>query len=143
MSALISKADIKAVARDVRSVPKADIAGYSITSSARARSVGRHRDAKRAGGLHIDHKFERGRLLHRHVGRLFALENAPRIDADQPVTLHIAGTVAHEPARFDEVAQRRDRRHPVARRKVASWIRRLLNSGSALTTSASARFSNR
>ena len=49
---------------------------HSITSSARASSVGGTVEAERLGGLEVDHQFELGRRLHRQVGRLLALENA-------------------------------------------------------------------
>jgi hypothetical protein len=48
---------------------------YSITSSARASTVG-HVKTERFGGLEIDHRFVLGRRLHRQVGRLLALEDA-------------------------------------------------------------------
>ena len=54
---------------------------YSITSSAMASSVGGTVEAERLGGLEIDDELELGRLHHRQVGRLLALENAADIDA--------------------------------------------------------------
>jgi hypothetical protein len=36
----------------------------------------RHVEAKRFGGLEVDHSSYLGRGLHRHVGRLLALEDA-------------------------------------------------------------------
>ena len=59
----------------------------SITSSARASSVGGIVDAERLGGLEIDDKLVPGRLLHRQVGRLGALENA--IDVERRTTVHV------------------------------------------------------
>src|SRR6516162_4054929 len=41
-----------------------------------------HGQPKCLRNLVIDHQLEPGRLHHRHVGRLFTLENAARIDAD-------------------------------------------------------------
>ena len=55
---------------------------HSITSSARASSVRRHVEAERLGGLEIDDQLELGRLLHRQVGWLLALEDA--IDIGRP-----------------------------------------------------------
>ena len=49
---------------------------YSITSSARASSVGGTVEAERLGGLEVDHQFVLGRRLHRQVGWLLALEDA-------------------------------------------------------------------
>ena len=75
-----SKADMCSATRYVRFVPIADISqAYSITSSARASSCSRQREAKRFGGFEIDDQFILGRCLHRHVGRLFALEDAINI----------------------------------------------------------------
>ena len=50
-------------------------APHSITSSARASSIGGTVEAERLGGLEVDDQFELGRLLHRQVPRLGALEN--------------------------------------------------------------------
>ena len=49
---------------------------YSITSSARASSVGGTVEAERLGGLEIDDQLVLGRRLHRQVGGLLALEDA-------------------------------------------------------------------
>ena len=49
---------------------------HSITSSARASSVGGTVEAERLGGLEVDHQLVLGRRLHRQVGRLLALEDA-------------------------------------------------------------------
>ena len=54
---------------------------HSITSSARASSVGGTVEAERLGGLEVDDQLELGRLHDRQVGRLLALENAAGIDA--------------------------------------------------------------
>ena len=51
---------------------------HSITSSARASSIGGTVEAERLGGLEVDHQLELGRLLHRQVGGLLALEDASR-----------------------------------------------------------------
>ena len=64
---------------------------HSITSSARASSVGGTVEAKRLGGLEVDDELEFGRLHHRQVGRLGALEDAAGIDAD--LTKHIGKLV--------------------------------------------------
>ena len=42
----------------------------------------RNREAEHLGGLEIDHEFELGRLLNRHVGRLLTLEDSAGIDPD-------------------------------------------------------------
>ena len=46
---------------------------HSITSSARASSVGGTVEAERLGGLEVDHQLVLGWRLHRQVGRLLAL----------------------------------------------------------------------
>ena len=58
---------------------------HSITSSARASSVGGTVEAERFGGLEIDDQLELGRLLHRQVGGLLALEDAIDIAGGAPV----------------------------------------------------------
>ena len=49
---------------------------HSITSSARASSDGGTVEAERLGGLEVDDQLELGRLPHRQIGRLLALEDA-------------------------------------------------------------------
>ena len=58
---------------------------HSITSSARASSVGGTVEAERLGGLEIDHQLVLGRRLHRQVGRLLALEDAIDVAGRAPV----------------------------------------------------------
>ena len=90
---------------------------HSITSSARASSVGGTVEAERLGGLEVDDQLELGRLLHRQVGRLLALEDTAGVDADLAIEVSDAGPVAHQAAGRDELAIRRNRRHRVARRQ--------------------------
>ena len=54
---------------------------HSITSSARASSVGGHVEAEHLGGLEVDHQLEFGRLLDWQIGRLLAIQNAVDVDA--------------------------------------------------------------
>jgi hypothetical protein len=66
---------------DLSSIPNVRFAyrappPHSITSSARASSVGGTVEAERLGGLEVDHQLVLGRRLHRQVGRLLALEDA-------------------------------------------------------------------
>ena len=58
---------------------------HSITSSARASSVGGTVEAEHPGGLEVDDQLELGRLHDRQVGGLGALENAAGVDADLPI----------------------------------------------------------
>ena len=55
---------------------------HSITSSARGEQRSAARQAERLGGLEVDDQLELGRLHHRQVGRLVALEDPAGIDAD-------------------------------------------------------------
>jgi hypothetical protein len=45
------------------------------------KQLGRHLDAECSRGFQVDHEFELGRLHHRQVGRLLALENAAGVEA--------------------------------------------------------------
>ena len=58
---------------------------HSITSSARASSVGGTVEAERLGGPEIDHELDFRDLLYRQIGRLLALEDAAGVDADQAI----------------------------------------------------------
>jgi hypothetical protein len=48
----------------------------------------RHVEPELLRGLEIDDELEPGRLHHRQLGRLLALENPPGIDADLPVRIY-------------------------------------------------------
>ena len=67
------------------------IAVYSITSSARASSVGGTVEAERLGGLEVDHQLVLGRRLHRQVGWLLALEDAIDIACRAPELVDKSG----------------------------------------------------
>ena len=56
---------------------------HSITSSARASSVGGTVEAEGLGGLEIDRQLVLGRRLHRQIGRLLALEDAVDVEAER------------------------------------------------------------
>ena len=92
---------------------------HSITSSARASSVGGMVEAERLGGLEVDDQLDLGGLLDRQVGGLLALENAARIVAGPAVRVGIAAAVAHQAACSDELAILEDRRHRVSERQRA------------------------
>ena len=76
---------------------------YSITSSARASTEGRHFKAERLGGLEVDHQFVLGRRLHRQVGRFLAPEDAIDVAGRAPVLVDDIRTVAGPAAIPDEV----------------------------------------
>ena len=103
-------------------------ASYSITSSARASSVG---GTLRPSALAVLRLMTSSNLVgcpHRQVGRLLALEDAAGIDADLTKHLGDVGSVAHQPADFDNGARgmQGDR---MACRQLASWSRRLVKKG--------------
>ena len=79
---------------------------HSITSSARASSIGGTSMPSVLAVLQIDDQFELGRLLHRQIGGLRPLENAAAIDADLAERIRKAGAVAYQPTRFRIVAHR-------------------------------------
>ena len=61
---------------------------------------GRHGEAERPRGRKIDDQLELGRLHNRQVGRVGTLENAADVDAELPIPLGRARSVAHQAARF-------------------------------------------
>ena len=91
---------------------------HSITSSARASSVGGTVEAEHPGGLSVDDQLELGRLHDRQVRGLGALEDATGIDADLTIGIRKAGAVAHQPAGFGIFTRRICRGDRMARRQV-------------------------
>ena len=77
----------------------------------------RHVEAERLGGLEVDHQLELGRLLHRQVGRLLALEDAIDVAGGAPVCVGRVDPVGDQAAASDENAVRVDRRQPMLGRK--------------------------
>ena len=75
---------------------------YSITSSARASSVGGTVEAERLGGLEVDDQLELGRRLHRQVGRLLALEDAVDVAGRAPVLVDKIRPIGDQAAGGDE-----------------------------------------
>jgi hypothetical protein len=68
---------------------------------------GRHGDAERLRRLQVDNQLDLGRLLHRQVGKLFAFQDAARVDAGKAV-------------RFGKVAVAANGRRLSARRRACS-----------------------
>src|SRR5262245_22449997 len=62
----------------------------------------RNRQAERLGSLEVDHELELGRLYHRQICDLCAVENTPDIDAHLKHVLGAHGRVAHQTAGSDE-----------------------------------------
>jgi len=85
MSALPPKADIGTQSWNVRFVPKAHIDLLIDHLVGAGKQCRWHRDAESLGGLKIDGQFILGWCLHRHLGRLFALENTVNVSRCAPV----------------------------------------------------------
>ena len=77
----------------------------------------RDAEAKRLGGLHIDHEFEPNGLLDRQIGRLGAFEDLAGVDTDLAIAIADADAVAHEPAGSDVIAELIHRRQLELRRQ--------------------------
>ena len=78
---------------------------HSITSSARASSVGGTVEAERLGGPEVDHQFELRGAVDRQVRGLGTLEDAAGIDADPSICIGYAVAVADQAAGRDEITQ--------------------------------------
>src|SRR5262249_172301 len=91
---------------------------YSITSSARASSIG---GIERLRGLEVDHQLELGRPHHRQIGRLLAFENPPRVDARLAKRISQVGSVAHQPATSSAPARIWARPRRPHRSRVRCW----------------------
>src|SRR5262249_25857139 len=105
MSALPPKADMCGALANVCFGPKADI--KSIRSLVGNGEYGwRHLDAECPRGLHVDDELEFGRLQHRQVTGLGALEDAAGIDADLTKDIREVGSVTHQPAGFHRLTDR-------------------------------------
>ena len=79
---------------------------HSITSSARASSVGGTSRPSILGGLDVDDQLELGRLHDRQVSRLLTLEDTAGIDADLTPRIRNVGSVAYQSAGFGEFTRR-------------------------------------
>src|SRR5271163_4744705 len=73
--------------------------------------------AERLGGLHVDDQFERGRLHDWKVGGLGAFEDLTRVGANLMIRVREFGSVAHQPASFNQLAVGKGRSDSVARRE--------------------------
>src|SRR5215831_73813 len=109
MSALPPKADMCSATRDVRFGPKADsciAAKQSLFDHlvGAAEQAQRERNTQRLRSLEIDDQLDFCDLLHRQVGRPFALENPAGIDTGLPPSIKIVRSVAHKPASRDVFA---------------------------------------
>src|SRR3974377_501301 len=59
-----------------------------------------HLEAKRLGGLEVDDELKFGRLHHRQVSGLLALENPPGVDTDLAIAIAVIGAVDHQTPRL-------------------------------------------
>ena len=71
---------------------------HSITSSARASSVGGHIEAERLGGAQIDQKLELCWALRRHQTRLGALHYLVDVESRAATHRHVVRSVGHQGA---------------------------------------------
>ena len=83
-------------------MPLADIALYSITSSARASSVGGTVRPSALAVLRLIDQLVLGRRLHRQVGRLLALEDAIDVAGRAPELVDQIGPIGDQAAVGDE-----------------------------------------
>ena len=74
-------------------------------------------EAEKLGRLKVDDELELGRLQHRQVGGLGAIEDIAGIDTCQTLTVQGIGSVAHQSASYDKITDRISRRNPVAHRQ--------------------------
>src|SRR5262245_52043412 len=77
----------------------------------------RHLDVQRSRRLQVYSELEFGRLQHRQLGWLLALEDSAGIATDLTTRLREVGSVAHQPAGFDKLNLCTTRWNPVARRQ--------------------------
>src|SRR5262249_872222 len=77
----------------------------------------RHIETERPGRLQIDDELKLSRLQDRKVGRLRALQDLSSVGADLTKTINDVGSVAHQPAGFNNLASPINRGNPVARRQ--------------------------
>ena len=80
---------------------------YSITSSAMASSRGGMSRPSILGGREVNDQLELGRLLDGQVRRIGTVEDTSGIDPDLTIHIDEAGAVAHEPAGFGVLTQRK------------------------------------
>ena len=90
---------------------------HSITSSARASSVGGTSRPSALAVLRLIDQLVLGRRLHRQVGRLLALEDAIDVAGRAPVLVDQVGPIGDQAAGCDEVAEGIDRGQPVPGRE--------------------------
>ena len=103
--------------RHVRFGPKADIRHLFDHFIGGIQEPFRNRQAERLSGLEVNDKLKLGRLHHRQVPGLLALENPSDVNADLPIASGKIGAVAHQAAGLSEFAVLVDGRDRVPRRQ--------------------------
>ena len=94
--------------------------------------------AKRLGGLEVDHELELGGLQNRQVTGLLALENAPDVEPGLAVGVGLAGAVAYQAPGIGKLARGVDRRNCMASRQATRDSRCELRNAPVPTSSAPA-----
>src|SRR5262249_45196825 len=76
-----------------------------------------HLNAEQSCRLQIDDQLELGRLHDRQVTRLRSFEDLTGVNADLTKHVQYIGSITHQPARFDELAQEIGHGNPMMRRE--------------------------
>src|SRR3974390_16086 len=84
--------------------------------------IRRHLEAEHLGGLEVDDELKFGRLHHRQVSGLLALENPPGVDTDLAIAIAVIGAVAHQTTRLCVFALLVDGRDSVPRRQSNDFV---------------------
>src|SRR5262249_12410290 len=79
-------------------------------------------EAKRPGGLEVNHRLVLGWRLHRKVGRFLAPKDAIDVAGCLPKLIDPIRPVGHQPAGSDEGAFEVDGRQPILRRKLDDQV---------------------
>ena len=106
---------------------------YSITSSARASSVGRTLRPNALGDGGIDDEIELGRLLYGKVRWLRPAQNLIDIVGHAPEQVREVGCIRHQTYRFDLLPSAVHRRNRAPNAKLLMRIRLVTTSGSLQT----------
>ena len=147
MSALPPKADMCGARADVRLVPIADVIAYSITSSARASSVGGTARPSALAVLRLIDQLILGRRLHRKVGGLLAFKDAVNIVSGAPELIDQIRSVGDETTGSNERPVEINSWQPVFYRKpdneVAMTVRRRAGSNNQTSIGGAGEGRNR
>ena len=95
---------------------------HSITSSARASSVGGTSRPSAFAVLRLIDQLVLGRCLHRQVGRLLALEDAIDVASRAPELIDLIRPIGHQTAGSGEGTLEVDGGQPVLRRKLDNQL---------------------